>query len=389
MKNTEIQFPILLRTYAGLEEILADEVLNIGGAEVESYTRTVVCKGDLGFIYKSNLALRTALKILKPIHSFTFNTNDDYYKQCFEVPWHELFSVDKTITIDSLLFSEKFNNSMFVSQLTKDAIVDRFRKEIGKRPFVDSKDTNIYISVYIKDNQVTLYLDSSGESLHKRGYRAEQVKAPLSEVMAAGILKLSGWSHHFPLYDPMCGSGTFSIEACLMANNIPPGIFRPGFAFEHWADYDKTLFDQILENLTSKIEQNPLQIFASDRSRVALQIAENNAKEAGVETDIQFSPTIFQKVASTTRKSWLFINPPYGERLQPAEIEELYKTIGATLKHNFSGCEAWLFTSNSEALNHIGLHTSRKIKLYNGPLECRLVRYEMYAGTKKGGAHLL
>ena len=377
------QHEILIRTYAGLEEVLESEVRNLGGADVERMVRAVSCKGDQGFLYKLNLALRTGLRVLKPIHKFSFKSNDDFYKGIFDIDWNALFDVDKTMIIDSLLFSEMFTNSMFVSQLAKDAIADRFRKEVGRRPFIDSKEPNIYISLYVRDQEVTVYLDSSGSSLHRRGYRKEQVKAPLSEVMAAGILLMSNWSHHFPLVDPMCGSGTFSIEAALIANNIPPGIFRPGFAFEHWRDFDQALFDTILESLNKKITEFPVSIKASDRSFAAVELARENAREAGVEADIHFENVPFEKHVNPGKRAFLFLNPPYGERMQPEDIDALYGMIGSTLKHTYGGSEAWIFTSNQEALNKIGLRPSRKIKLFNGPLECRLVRYEMYDGSKK------
>jgi putative N6-adenine-specific DNA methylase len=380
----EDQFTILVRTYAGLEEVLAAEVRKLGGADVELITRGITCKGDQGFIYKLNLALRTGLRVLKPIKTFRFKNKEEFYNQVYDINWASLFDVEKTMTIDTLLFSEMFDNSMYVSQLTKDAIADRFRKEVNKRPFIDSQSPHVYISVYMRDNEAIIYLDSSGESLHKRGYRKQQVKAPLSEVMAAGIIQLSGWSHHFPLIDPMCGSGTFSIEAALMANNIPPGIFRPGFAFENWLDYDEELFRSILTSLTNKITDYPLDIRASDRSRVALQIALENAKMADVEKDIVFEPRTLEKSVNPGKKAFLFMNPPYGERMQTDEIEALYGMIGSTLKHTFMGCEAWLFTSNEEALKHVGLRPSRKFKLFNGPLECRLVKFELYEGSKKG-----
>jgi putative N6-adenine-specific DNA methylase len=384
-KNVEAddQHEILVRTYAGLEEVLEGEVRKLGGADVERIVRGVVCTGDKGFLYKLNLSLRTGLRVLKPIKKFRFKSNDDFYKEIEAIDWPSLFDVDKTMIIDSLLFSELFKNSMFVSQLAKDAICDRFRKEVGRRPFIDSKEPHIYVSVYVRDTECTIYLDSSGESLHRRGYRKEQVKAPLSEVMAAGIIMMSGWSYHFPLIDPMCGSGTFSIEAALIANNIPPGIFRQGFAFEHWKDFDQGLFDTILESLNKRITENPVDIQASDRSYGAVELARENAREAGVEGDIRFDPKPFDKQQNPGKKAFLFLNPPYGERMQPEDIDALYGMIGSTLKHTFGGCEAWLFTSNQEALNKVGLRPSRKIKLFNGPLECRLVRFEMYDGSKK------
>jgi putative N6-adenine-specific DNA methylase len=384
MENEEI----LVRTYAGLEPVLLDEIRKLGGIDPEIIVRGVSCKGDLGFIYKLNLMLRTGLRVLKPIHKFSFSNNESFYEGIFEIPWHEHFDVDKTMILDSLLFSELFNNSMFVSQLAKDAICDRFRQEVKKRPFIDSKTPDIHISIYVRNNDVTVYLDSSGESLHRRGYRTEQVKAPLSEVMAAGIILMSGWSHHFPFIDPMCGSGTFSIEAALIADQIPPGIFRKGFSFKNWKNFDAELYDTIFTSCTGKITQTNPVILASDRSRVALQIASENAINAGVEDVIQFSPASFDKLPIPERKSFIFMNPPYGERMEVSEINELYAKIGTALKHNFTGCEAWVFSSNQEALQHIGLKTSGKYNLFNGSLECRLLRYEMYGGSKKASKNI-
>ncbi len=381
--DSNSQHEILVRTYAGLEDVLEGEIRKLGGADVEKMVRSVICKGDKGFIYKLNLALRTGLRVLKPIKKFRFKTNDDFYNEILDIDWPALFDVDKTMIFDTLLFSEHFTNSMFVSQLAKDAVCDRFRKDVGRRPFIDSKEPHIYVSVYVRDQEVTIYLDSSGESLHRRGYRKEQVKAPLSEVMAAGILLMSGWSYHFPLIDPMCGSGTFSIEAALIANNIPPGIFRNGFAFENWKDFEPELFEAILNSLNKKITENPVEIFACDRSFAAVELAKENAREAGVDGDIRFESVPFEKQKAPDKRSFLFMNPPYGERMQPEDIEALYGMIGSTLKHTFGGSEAWLFTSNQDALNKVGLKPSRKIKLFNGPLECRLVRYEMYDGSKK------
>jgi putative N6-adenine-specific DNA methylase len=383
-KNGEI----LIRTYSGLEQVLAEEVGKLGGIEPEPIVRGVVCGGDLGFVYKLNLAIRTGLRVLIPIGQFDFNSNESFYKGVFEIPWHNYFDVDKTMIIDSLLFSERFNNSMFVSQLAKDAIADRFRKEVNKRPFIDSKTPDIHISIYVRNDEVTVYLDSSGESLHRRGYRSEQVKAPLSEVMAAGIIMMSGWSHHFPFIDPMTGSGTFSIEAALIADNIPPGIFRKGFSFMNWKDFDAELYETIREGLVSRIQENHPVILASDRSRAAILRATENAKNANVDDVIQINHSLFNKLPSPERKSFLFMNPPYGERLEEDDIEALYAGIGSTLKHHFGGSEAWVFSSNQEALQKIGLKHSKKIKLYNGSLECRLMRYEMYDGSKKTSKNL-
>lgn len=387
MKTKEDQenFQLLVRTYSGFEELLAREIVQLGGGDATPITRGVECTGDLGFIYKLNLCLRTGLRVLVKIKSFTFRDNRSFYDELYQIPWTTFFDRQKTFRIDTLLFSDLFSNSMFVSQLAKDAMVDRFRSETGERPFVDTRSAGVYVSIYIKDNQATIYLDSSGESLHKRGYRKDQVKAPLSEVMAAGIIMLSGWTHHFPLIDPMCGSGTFSIEAALIANKIPPGIFRDGFSFENWKNYDEDLFDRILDAVTQKIQNNPIEIRASDKSRRAIDTAKSNAANAEVGENIRFSLQDFSTYPEQTRKSFLFLNPPYGERMDINDITELYGMIGSTFKHKFPGSEAWLFTSNTEGLKHIGLKPSSRIRLYNGPLECWLMKYELYSGTKKQG----
>ena len=377
------QFKILVRTYAGLEDVLFEEVMRLGGANPVRLNRAVECEGDKGFIYKLNLGLRTALRVLKPLHAFSFKDNQQFHQEIMSIDWPSYFSVEKTFAFDSIVFSSLFNNSMFVSQLAKDALCDRFRQDTGKRPFVDGREPQVRISIYVRENEATVYLDSSGESLHLRGYRTEQVKAPLSEVMAAGILKISGWSHHFPLIDPMCGSGTFSIEAALLAAEVPAGIFRQKFGFEHWNDYDPELFQTILNGLTSKIKEDPLNIKASDIHHRAVSISRDNAGRAGVDTEIHFSVDDFLKSSGPDRKAFIFINPPYGERLHPADLEAVYTGIGSTLKHKYPGCEAWVFTSNPEAIRLIGLKPSKKIKLFNGPLECQLLRYEMYSGTKK------
>ena len=385
MKNTIAsgELSILIKTYAGLEEILAQEVRELGGGDATTITRGVTCTGDWGFVYKLNLGLRTGLRVLVEIKSFAFKDNKQFYDELFQINWTDFFEVKKTFRIDSFLNSEMFNNSMFVSQLAKDAIVDRFRKNLGERPFVDSRMADVFINLYIRDNHATVYLDTSGESLHKRGYRQEQVKAPLSEVMAAGIILLSGWSHHFPLIDPMCGSGTFSIEAALIANKIPPGIFRKGFSFENLKIFDKDLFDTILNSLTSRIQNNSISIKASDRSNRAVSLAKANAEIAGVFEDIDFKVADFSNTAVQDKKTFVFMNPPYGERMNEDDLEALYGMIGSTLKHKFSGSEAWLFTSNLEGIKFVGLRHSKKLKLFNGPLECYLLKYELYQGSRK------
>lgn len=377
------QFPIHIRTYAGLEDVLSREIAAMGGAEVKILNRAVECLGDWGFVYKLNLGLRTALRVLVPLHHFRFFGNDSFRQELQTIAWEDWFHVDQTFAIDSIVFSHMFNNSMFVSQLAKDGIADRFREKTGKRPYVDSREPDIAISIYVKENEASVYLDTSGDSLHRRGYRTEQVKAPLSEVMAAGIIRLSGWTPHFPFIDPMCGSGTFSIEAALAGAGVPAGIFREQFPFMRYRNFDRELWQKVLDSLTSKISDFPLDIRASDRSHHALRIARENASRAEVQTDIHFEVADFTKSKGPGKKAFVFINPPYGERLQPADLDSLYQQIGATLKHQYAGCEAYVFSSHPDLIKLIGLKPSKKWKLYNGKLECLLVQYSLYEGSRK------
>jgi putative N6-adenine-specific DNA methylase len=377
------QFRILVRTYSGLEDVLMEELKKLGAADPLKLTRAVECTGDLGFVYKLNLALRSAVKVLVPLNRFRFENNDEFYKGVFEVPWPELFDADKTFAFDSIVFSRYFSNSMFVSQLAKDAVADKFRAHSSKRPFIDNRNPQVPLSIYVRENEATVYLDSSGVSLHQRGYKTEQVKAPLSEVMAAGIIQMSGWSSHFPFIDPMCGSGTFAIEAALLAANVPPGIFRAHFGFEHWKSYDKELYTKIFDALCGKITEQHFEISASDIRRASVNIARENAERANLASEIKFAAADFTKSEGPGRKAFVFVNPPYGERLNPEHLETLYAQIGSTLKHRYAGCEAWVFTAHPEAVKLIGLKPGKKIKLMNGPLECLLLQYVLYDGSKK------
>lgn len=377
------QFQILVRTYSGLEDVLCREIAGLGGANAEKLNRAVSCTGDLGFVYKLNLALRTAVKVLVPIKQFVFHDNKSFYDALHEIEWPKFFSHDRTIAFDSIVFSRYFDNSMFVSQLAKDAVADRFRKAGFPRPFVDARNPEIPLSIYIKENEATVYFDSSGSSLHQRGYKPEQVHAPLSEVMAAGILKLSGWTHHFPLIDPMCGSGTFSIEAAMFASGVPAGMFRKRFGFELWRAHNAALYEQIFTSLVNRISEEPFEIHASDRDARAIAIAKRNAEAAQFSDEISFAVSDFMKSSGFERKAFLFMNPPYGERLNPNDLAQLYIEIGTTLKHRYVGCEAWIFTAYPEAVKQIGLKPTLKIKLMNGPLECLLLRYEIFDGKRK------
>lgn len=381
--NSNHPFEIIISTLPGLEQVLENEVKSIGGADIEVANRAVSCKGDTGFIYKANLALRTALRVYKIIHRFRFNSKEDYYNGIKSIDWTELFTLEQVFTIHSTINDSIFNNSMFVSQLAKDAIVDQFRDKFQKRPFLHNIRADFFINVHVFKDLCTVSLNSSGDSLHLRGYKKTAFKAPLNEVLAAGIIKLSNWHPSQAFYDPMCGSGTFSIEAALIAKNIPPGLLREKFAFMLWNDFDETLFDTIVESLASRISDEKVKIYTSDASRFAVEAATENIKSAELEDDLVVEKVRFENLTQKSDNGFVFLNPPYGERLELESIEATYGSIGKTLKFNWQGFQAWILTSSPEGMNAIGLRPSRKIPLFNGAIECRLLQYNLYSGSKK------
>lgn len=376
-------FQMIAKTMFGLEEILAAELLKLGAREIEPLNRAVSFVGDKGFMYKANLCLRTALKILKPIATFKMHDEIDLYKKISKIPWEEYLTVDDSIVVDSVLNSEVFTHTQFISQKTKDAIVDRFREKFEKRPSVDKDNPDLRINIHVFNHDCTVSLDSSGESLHKRGYKVDVNKAPMNEVLAAGLVMMSGWEKHRHFVDPMCGTGTLLIEAALWANNIPPGYYRDEFAFERWKDFDKELFDMIYNAAIAKIKNDVQNIRGGDASRNVIRIAKNNVLEAKLEDTIRLEVADFENFQPDEGRGVVIMNPPYGERMNKDDSEALYKSIGDTLKKNFNGYDAWIISSNMEALKNVGLRPSRKIKLFNGALECRFMKYEMYSGTKK------
>lgn len=383
MKDSNLQ--IVIKTLPGLERVLAREVRQLGGREVQEVRRGIVCKGDLGFVFKCNLWLRTALRVLVQLDRFQVRDEKNLYKKVYETPWEKYFDSDKTIAIDATVHSDRFRNSLFVAQKTKDGIVDRFRDQSGKRPSVDLKNPDIRINVHIQNHFCTLSLDSSGESLHKRGYRVEVDKAPLGEVLAAGILSLMDWQGKGPLLDPMCGSGTFLTEAALFASNVPVNVFRKQFSFQNWKDYDAALFDTIFESSMKKENRDLPPIYGFDIDPQIGAKARRNVKNALMEDVIKVQKRNFlnwpedEKVAPGTT---LIMNPPYDLKLE-ADIPELYKGIGDSLKQHFSGCTAWVFTASAEGLKHLGLKPTKKIPLKNAKLDSWLVRYDLYEGSKK------
>jgi putative N6-adenine-specific DNA methylase len=375
-------FDIIATTQFGLEGILASELNELGANDIEILSRAVKFKGDLALLYKCNLYLRTALKILKPIATFEALNEQALYNEVKKIDWSKYLTTDQTFAIDGTTSGEVFTHSKFVALKSKDAIVDQFREIDGIRPSIDVDDPDLQINIHISEVACSVSIDSTGLPLSKRGYRLEQIFAPISEVLAAGIILLSGWDKKSNFYDPMCGSGTFSIEAALMACNIPNGRLRH-FAFEKWNDFDASLWEMIRSEAETKIKPFEGKIFASDIEKRAIEISIQNARRAGVEDYIVFKNCDFLSSTLESDPGVVVLNPPYGERLQSDDIVEFYREIGTRLKHFYNGCDAWIISANLEALKFIGLKPSRKIKLYNGQLECRLNKYELYRGSKK------
>lgn len=376
-------FKMVAKTMFGFEEILAKELRNLGASNVQEAVRSVYFEGDTGFMYKANLCLRTAIKIVKPIHSFRVRDENDLYKKIYAMDWFDYLSTSTTFAIDATVNSENFTHSLYVSQKTKDAIVDKFRDTDGTRPDVDIKFPDVRINIHIQNDQCNVALDSSGRSLHQRGYRTATNIAPINEVLAAGLLLLSGWDGQCDFLDPMCGSGTMLTEAAMIACNIPANINRKEFAFEKWHDFDPELFEKIVDSSLNRTREFNHKIIGYDKAPSAVRKAQDNVVNANLSDYI----TIERKNFFDTEKSieghlHMVFNPPYGERLD-IEMEDFYGDIGNTLKRNYPGTDAWFITSNLEALKFVGLRPSRKIKVYNSHLESRLVKYVMYEGSKK------
>jgi len=377
-------FKMVATTLFGLEEVLATELKNLGAQNVEAGVRNVSFFGDKGFMYKANLALRTAIRILKPIKSFKVFDEDDLYKKLQEINWERIMNVDSTFSIGAVVNSKHFTtNSHYISLKSKDAIADYFRHKYHKRPNVDTKHPDVKIHVHIQKDYCTVSLDSSGMSLHKRGYRTATNIAPINEVLAAGLVLLSGYTGDCNFIDPMCGSGTILIEAAMIANNIPANINRVEFAFEKWKNYDEDLFFVIQESLLKKVKESHFKIMGFDKAPSAIRKANDNIKNANLSEFVGVHHVnFFNSVKEVFGKTIILFNPPYGERLS-IDVKEFYKKIGDTLKHGYPDSTVWFITSDMEALKYVGLRTSKRIPLKNADLDCKFVRYDMYEGSRK------
>ena len=380
----EENFKMVAKTFYGFEDILSSELLKLGAQKIEKGSRSVSFYGDKGFMYKANLSLRTAIKILKPIRSFKFKDQEDFYNNLYKIKWEKHLDKDGSFLVSSIIFhSELFNHSNYVSQKVKDAVVDRFRDLFKKRPDVELKHPDIRINIHINRNSCNVSLDSSGESLHKRGYKTFGTVAPINEILAAGIIMMSEWNADTDFLDPMCGGGTILIEAAMIASNMAPNLNRNEFAFEKWKDWDEDLFEVIEKSVISKIIKFDHKIYGYDISSGVIKKAIENIKNAELEIDISVEKKdFFTTSKKSDSKLHILFNPPYDKRIS-YDIKDLYTKIGDTLKNNYANSNVWLITSNIEALKHIALHTSKKIKLYNSNLESKLVNYDIYEGSKK------
>ena len=378
----EQEFELIAKTFMGLENVLAQELTQIGANNVQIGRRMVSFTGNKELMYRANFQLHTAIRILKPIRHFKAHSAEDVYEEVQKLDWSKYIGEGKTFSVDSVVYSDEFRNSRFVTYKVKDAIVDQFRERTGNRPNISVANPDIKLSIHIAEDDATLCLDSSGESLHRRGYRQESVEAPLNEVLAAGMILMTGWKGETDFIDPMCGSGTLLVEAALIARNISTGVFRKEFAFEKWPDFDQELFDHIYNDDSQEREFNH-KIYGYDIDMKAVNTANFNVRAAGLTQIIEVKQADFKDFKKPANKSIIVTNPPYGERISTPNLLGTYKMIGERLKHEFGGNEAWVLSYKEECFESIGLKPSIKIPLYNGSLECEFRKYTMFEGKLK------
>ncbi len=373
---------MLAKTFFGMEEVLADELRKLGAKNVTKLNRAVSFVGDLGFLYKANFCLRTALSISVPLFDFRFFNEDKYYKKVKSFDWTSLFSVDQTFVVNVVADELSFSNTHFAALLTKDAIADCFREKLDKRPNVDKENPDIKIFVYVKDKEATVYLDSSGAPLFKRGYKTEAFKAPINEVMAAGLIKLSGWHGRGNLLDPMCGSGTILCEAAMLSCNIPAGINRKTYGFMNWENFDEELWSTIRGAAIDKIQDMPCKIYGFDNDPDAIRQTKQNLGNLFLEDKVEVLEMDFLESDSNDENFFIICNPPYNKRIV-VDIEAFYGEIGNTLKNYYQGSTAWFISPETSIVKNIGLKPDKKIDLFQGKIPCKFVGYSMYSGSKK------
>jgi len=374
---------LLAKTLHGFEAVLAEELRQLGATKIEERKRAVAFEGDLKLMYRANLELRTAIRVLMPIANFKARNEDEFYDKIKAIDWEQYMTVKQTLAVDAVTASKTFNHSKYIALKTKDAIVDQFREKYKKRPNVRVYNPHLGVYIYIHDEQVNVSIDSTGESLHKRGYRVASVDAPINEVLAAGMILLSGWDKEGLLMDPMCGSGTLLIEAAMYANHIPPNRLRTHFAFMNWKEHDEELWEKVKKQADDHIVEHPYPILGWDKNLGCVRKTEQNIEAAGLTGKIEVNRKRFERLEAPPAPGTIIMNPPYDERLEEDDIEEFYEIIGDTLKKKYAGYSAWLITSSMDGIKKVGLRTSRKMTLFNGKLECKFVKYEMYEGSKK------
>ncbi|MEI7490548.1 MAG: THUMP domain-containing protein [Bacteroidota bacterium] len=374
---------MIAKTVSGLEPILKAELDAIGALNAEVMNRSVSFEGDKACMYRANYLCSTALRILLPVHVFEINAQEDLYREIKEFPWEDHLDSDSTLAIDAVISYTVFTNSQFVAQKAKDAIVDRFREKFGKRPSVDLDNPTLRINVHLFKDTCTVSLDSSGQSLHKRGYRKQTGIAPLNEVLAAGLIRLSGWDKKKPLLDPMCGSGTILIEAAMLASGMPSGYFRSDYGFFKWKDFDQSLWEKVKSEAGALVKApEDVRIVGFDKSVMSLKRAVENVGFAGLDRAIYLKRAAFEDSIPPSAEGIIIMNPPYDERIELDDSVEFYKMIGNVLKRKYSGYKAWVISSDLEAIKFIGLKPSKKYKVFNGPLECRFLGFDLYEGKK-------
>jgi putative N6-adenine-specific DNA methylase len=373
---------MIAKTFSGLEEVLAAELNALGAQNIQTQNRAVSFWGAQTLLYRCNLWLRTALRVLKPVYQFNTTNEHQLYRQVQEIDWRRYLSVNDTLAVNAVVHSPHFTHSQYVALKVKDAIVDQFRQHTGRRPSIDPAHPSLRVHVHIANDQCTLALDSSGESLHKRGYRLDKSEAPLNEALAAGLALLTGWNGQGNFVDPMCGSGTIVIEAAMIAHNTAPGLKRK-FGFMTWKDFDAAIWERVQREAFAAIGGFEYKIIGADILQSVLRAARKNARQAGVEDKVEFMVSAFEEFVPPAGGGVLLMNPPYGERMKKAAIESFYKMIGDGLKQRFAGYDAWIFSGNPAALKHIGLRPSQKHTLYNGGLECRFQKFAIYEGSIK------
>lgn len=374
---------IIAKTFEGLENVLEKEIQALGAQKIKKIRRAVRFEGDKEMLYRANLQLRSALKVLVPIHDFVAYNEQDLYEEIYHFDWSQYLKLRQTFAIDPVVRSKYFRHSKYASLKMKDAIADKFTDKYNRRPNVDREEPDVKLNLYIHNEICSISLDSSGQSLHRRGFRGPQHRAPINEVLAAGMLLSTEWKGERPLYDPMCGTGTIAIEAAMIAKNIAPNYYRKSFTFMQWEDYDEALWTKIKQEAKDKIKDAAVSIFASDESPKAIGIAREAITAAQVDDIIKLRTIAFEDRVPDEAGGILVFNPPYGKRLEVEDIQELYSEIGDHLKKNYEGFDAWLISGNKEALKSIGLRTSRKMTLFNGSIECKFHKYELYRGSKK------